>query len=316
MNETGTTTISSNNNNNNNEYSFFYNASEYYTNPYRTRDTILGLLVLLILVYTFYRREKKIVQYANTFKQILHFTPTIILLEINFHTCQVKTSIQIKGEGQKKYRFTGKFDIDHSTFSGVVLDISEEESELKKLKYILAHDPLTGLQNRYRLNQKIQKFCNKSSTDLCALFFIDLNKFKTINDTYGHEIGDQVLKHVSNQFQLHKDDSIMPVRLSGDEFLILKRCVENVDQADSFIHQYLEKVSSKPFTTDGDSISPPQVIPIQLSYGGVVFQKSETEVGSIIKSADEKMYQMKRGNQGSQTNVILFNSAGTSNNKL
>ncbi|KAF2076215.1 hypothetical protein CYY_002456 [Polysphondylium violaceum] len=331
-----------------------------------TRDSVFFALIVIILFYTFYRREKKMILENNTFKQILNHTPTLMILEINFFSSLVKTvspilapsdkmssknqnlycqllntielqknqivpivsfcealNIQIeslqkiilspertsKGGvviksicGKKKYRFSGKFDPITLVFTGLVLDISEEDNQLKKLKHILAHDPLTGLPNRYHLDKKIQKFCQKSETDNCSIFFIDLNKFKQINDTYGHDIGDQVLKHVSKQFQIYKDNSILPIRLSGDEFLIVKRGVDSLEHANSFITTYLNNVSSEIFTADGNSDCK---IKINLSYGGVLFNKYETQVNSIIKYADEKMYEMKKGL--SSSNIAIFN---------
>ncbi|EFA79490.1 hypothetical protein PPL_07541 [Heterostelium album PN500] len=296
--------------------------------------------IVICCIYKYLKADRQIIQYANTFKEILDHTPTLILVEICFSgrrlvktsnpvlsrqsqdqilsydhqqqsinqssiesfcehygldafnlervlsTSMTRDSI-VKGNNSQKYRFTGTYDSNTQTFKGVIFDISQEESELKRLKYILAHDPLTGLQNRYRLNQKIQKFCSKSTTDLCAVFFIDVNKFKQINDTYGHDSGDLVLKHLSERLQESQGNDTLPIRLSGDEFLVVKRGISSIEDANQYIVNYLNGVAAAPVqVATGVSIY------LSLSYGGVVFQKSETapqSVDQIIKSADEKI---------------------------
>ncbi|EGG19584.1 hypothetical protein DFA_00162 [Cavenderia fasciculata] len=141
------------------------------------------------------------------------------------------SDVQIKSKScSSYYRLTGKY------------DASTKKQQLKKLKNTLTHDALTGLQNRYHLNNKIQKFYAKSSSEQCSIYFIDLNKFKQINDSHGHDNGDVVLRSVADRFQQFADESVLPVRLSGDEFLIVKRNVESNTQADQFISSYLSSV--------------------------------------------------------------------------
>eukprot|EP01133_Synstelium_polycarpum_P012223 gene12223-14313_t len=193
-----------------------------------------------------------------------------------------------KAMGDKQYRLSGRFDSSTCTFRGIAIDTTDEQTQLRRLKHSLAHDPLTGLKNRYCLNQRIQKFCAKSTTEMCSIFFVDLNKFKAINDTHGHENGDRVLKHLSNQFTLHQDDSLLPIRLSGDEFLIVRRNIQSVEEVNSYIQSYISRVCQQPVLLSDGITS----VTLSLSVGGVCFQKSLTQqtcLDQIIKSADSKI---------------------------
>ncbi|KYR02319.1 hypothetical protein DLAC_01150 [Tieghemostelium lacteum] len=333
----------------------FDQYQSYYTQQ-RIRDLIFALMFVIFIIYNLYKRENSN-SMVHTFKKILNFTPTLIILEINFKLNMVKTAnpididqsfeyininsnssqhrnlipfeqfceylqlnasqlsqiirqspeqsdrtfkgLIVKGQGDKKYRITGKFDEKSLVFCGVILDISEEKSELKKMKKMASRDALTGLYNRNMLNQKIQKFCSQSQSDLCSINFLDLNDFKQINDNYGHEVGDQVLKHLSSQFLLNNmDGSILPIRLSGDEFLIVKRGVESVDQANTFINEYISKISSVPFQLSSSEQQKTNLL-LKLSFGGVAFKKSsssfsESDISAMINTADSKMYEMKK----------------------
>ncbi|GAM26539.1 hypothetical protein SAMD00019534_097140 [Acytostelium subglobosum LB1] len=208
-------------------------------------------------------------------------------------------TVIVKTSCDKKFRFTGTFDSASRSFKGVVVDITQQELEIKRLKHSLTHDPLTGLQNRYQLTNKIQKFCSGVSDGaaVSALFFLDVDKFKLVNDTYGHESGDALLKNLSTRLQQYQCNDCMPIRLSGDEFLIVARNISSVESADSFIREYIQQLTATPYALGGNVN-----IQISISYGGVIFQKSDHEcMDLIIKNADDKMYQMKRSRCESTT---------------
>ncbi|GAM25149.1 hypothetical protein SAMD00019534_083240 [Acytostelium subglobosum LB1] len=321
---------------------------------YTYRDLITLVIVIALILYNYSKRERKIIQFANTFKEILKLTPTITIIEICYdsrrrivktsnpintwqdrnvfascsnqqhddssttlaaykysierfckHLCinpdtleqSIKSSdssrdIIIKGCSDKIYKFSGHFDAVTMSFRGAVVDISKERLEMKRLKYKITHDHLTGLQNRYQLNHRIKKFCSASTSGLCAIYFLDINRFKLINDTHGHENGDKVLKHMSNILQNTQGPDSLPIRLSGDEFLIVKRNVQSMENARAFIGESLAVVSSSPVElSNGKKIS------VTISYGGVVFKSHHSNSvmpEEIIKLADEYMYHMKK----------------------
>ncbi|EGG23611.1 hypothetical protein DFA_05745 [Cavenderia fasciculata] len=266
---------------------------------------------IIVFLYTIQKRDKKS---SSRFMEILSSNQSISILEINFNNRIVKSNnssvsleqfcqsylidsitlqnniissmnqfspsdVQIKSKScSSYYRLTGKYDAATSVFQGIMIDNSQEKQQLKKLKNTLTHDALTGLQNRYHLNNKIQKFYQ------CSIYFIDLNKFKQINDTHGHDNGDVVLRSVADRFQQFADESVLPVRLSGDEFLIVKRNVESNTQADQFISSYLSSVQC-----DTVQLNNSTSIKVTLSFGGVVFNKSQsTQIDKLIKCADEQ----------------------------
>ena len=112
---------------------------------------------------------------------------------------------------------------------GDIVDITEQKKSEQVLKYLATHDPLTGLPNRTlysdRLNHALL-LAKRASTNV-AVMFIDLDGFKSVNDAFGHEMGDQVLKRVAKRLNscMRKSDTI--ARLSGDEFTLV---VENIKQ--------------------------------------------------------------------------------------
>ncbi|EGG20344.1 hypothetical protein DFA_07468 [Cavenderia fasciculata] len=290
---------------------------------------------IIVFLYTIQKRDKKS---SSRFMEILSSNQSISILEINFNNRIVRTNnssvsleqfcqsyvidsitlqnniissmnqfspsdVQIKSKScSSYYRLTGKYDASTNVFQGIMIDNTQEKQQLNKLKNTLTHDALTGLQNRYHLNNKIQKFCAKSSSEQCSIYFIDLNKFKQINDTHGHDNGDVVLRSVADRFQQFADESVLPVRLSGDEFLIVKRNVESNTQADQFISSYLSSVQC-----DTVQLNNSTSIKVTLSFGGVVFNKSQsTQTDKLIKCADERMYQMKKNLLPNGNSTVTF----------
>ncbi|EGG25138.1 hypothetical protein DFA_03385 [Cavenderia fasciculata] len=258
---------------------------------------------IIVLLYTVHKREKKLTRSASHFMEILSLTPAITILEINFHKRIVKSTNPLSSnnnnnksdlQSNEGFIFIEEFcqshEIDpvvlHNMIASSMNPFTPSDIQIK-CKNSSSNYRLSG---KYRLNNKIEKFCNKSSSDLCSIFFIDLNHFKQINDTYGHDNGDVVLKSVANRFQQLADESVLPVRLSGDEFLIVKRNVESTEHANQFIDGFLSSVSS-----DCINLTNETNIKVSLSFGGVVFTKSQsTSTEKLIKCADERMYQMKK----------------------
>ncbi|WP_080846166.1 GGDEF domain-containing protein [Cytobacillus gottheilii] len=119
--------------------------------------------------------------------------------------------------------------VNHSSkngvWDGILINITKEktlEDQMRKLAY---YDPLTGAANRYLLKQ----FFDRNRTDLSgglALLFLDMDGFKQINDTYGHEAGDQLLKHITKKIQAQLKITDLLCRLGGDEFVILMTEIE------------------------------------------------------------------------------------------
>lgn len=155
-------------------------------------------------------------------------------------------------------------------------------AKLQKLAY---YDPLTGAANRLLLKEKFTQLKHKKVESI-ALLFLDMNGFKKVNDTYGHEVGDQLLKRVVAKVHDILDNTDLLCRLGGDEFVILSSNMDN---------PLLETISKRiQFTLDEPIILNKQKINVTASIGWY----STTDVQSanlemMIKEADKAMYRVK-----------------------
>ena len=149
-------------------------------------------------------------------------------------------------------------------------------------------DPLTGLFNRKKLFDNLQVLMDlhEKSDKSLALLFIDLDGFKNVNDTHGHDIGDKLLQRISARFNQHirKQDCIY--RIGGDEFVILVKELENLDIAEAIAKEMLIKCS-KPYKLDNI------ICDITLSIGISYFPDHTRTPIQLIRHADEAMYQAK-----------------------
>jgi len=120
----------------------------------------------------------------------------------------------------------------HRLFTGIVRDITERKKAREKIEHLAHHDPLTGLPNRNLFNDRMEHAiyrAQRSGTTL-ALMFVDLDKFKPVNDELGHEAGDAVLKAVAERMAGCVRTSDTVARVGGDEFVAI---LENLDDAQS-----------------------------------------------------------------------------------
>ncbi len=166
-------------------------------------------------------------------------------------------------------------------------DITEQKKTEAKLDHLAHHDPLTSLPNRLlfedRLQQKIA-YARRHSHSL-ALMFLDLDLFKLVNDSLGHEIGDLLLQSVAQRLQGCVRDSDTVARLGGDEFTII---LDNtgVSGADAIAHK-IRLAMSQPFDFAG------QQLHVTASIGLGLFPQDGEEPTALVKSADMAMYHAK-----------------------
>jgi diguanylate cyclase (GGDEF)-like protein len=156
------------------------------------------------------------------------------------------------------------------------------------------HDPLTGLPNRALLLQRLEHaFARGRRSNLTsAVFFIDLNRFKEINDTYGHQTGDDLLVAVAQRLTdvLRPGDSL--ARLSGDEFVILCEDLNDPSQVDSLALRF-HAVLGQPFRLSGTEVR------MTCSIGIAVAGRETPAPEALIHDADLAMYRQKRNRRGS-----------------
>lgn len=181
----------------------------------------------------------------------------------------------------------------------VVRDISDRKTAEAHIQFLAHHDLLTGLPNRAQLNTKLEAAVDAASrgeTQL-AVLFIDLDNFKTVNDSLGHHAGDALLKRVSEHLlsTCHADDILG--RLGGDEFLVVTR----LDVLDALpFAQGLAHAIAEPFTIDG------QTLTAHCSIGVSCYPRDGKLPDELIRNADAAMYVAK---ERGRNNVQLFTSS-------
>jgi diguanylate cyclase (GGDEF)-like protein/PAS domain S-box-containing protein len=176
-------------------------------------------------------------------------------------------------------------------FDGVVIvfkDITERKKIEEKLNYMAQYDALTGLGNRNLFNSALNNAItfSRHSHQPFALLFMDLDRFKQVNDTLGHNAGDLLLKEVSHRISDCIRDTDILCRLGGDEFTIIING-KAAEQASQRVSEKLISSLSKPFEIFG------QELYIGASIGIVYFPGMGEDANELIKNADLAMYQAK-----------------------
>ncbi len=172
---------------------------------------------------------------------------------------------------------------------GTITDIDQQKNAEKKMKHMINFDSLTGLPNRIFLNNLLAKkiASSKRMNQKFALLFIDLNRFKIVNDSLGHSKGDVLLKDVANRLTdlIREEDAVS--RLGGDEFTIF---LDNIDQANDIIPVVNRIISSfhEPFFISGH-----QVV-VGPSIGIAMYPDDAKSGEELLKRADVAMYRAKR----------------------
>jgi len=172
------------------------------------------------------------------------------------------------------------------------IDITERKLAAKKLERLGFYDPLTNLPNRRYLNdymsQLIFKNEQRDADDKFAVFFVDLNRFKYVNDAHGHSIGDQLLKEVARRFRTSclESKKAMIARFGGDEFVfVTKHGVETESIQDCIAQMNL--LLEAPFRIQGYKLS------IGVTAGVAVYPQDGLTPEILIKNADAAMYKAK-----------------------
>ncbi|UTZ24823.1 diguanylate cyclase domain-containing protein [Vibrio campbellii] len=173
----------------------------------------------------------------------------------------------------------------------ILTDLSSAK-EMERLEYLAHHDALTGLANRSKFHLELEELVQRSGylRDEFAVLYLDLDGFKGINDTYGHDAGDEVLKIVSKRMTGATRHSDLISRLSGDEFVMLVNPA-NQKVVTRIAEQLLETICS-PIEYRGS------LLKVGVSIGVKLVGANERDATRILKSADTAMYQAKKAGKG------------------
>ncbi len=170
----------------------------------------------------------------------------------------------------------------------IARDITDKKQIEQRILHQASHDTLTGLPNRKMLDErfKVAKSLADRNSKQMGLLFLDLDKFKHINDTLGHHIGDIVLKSVAERLNSSIRDSDLVARIGGDEFLVLASQIK--DHGDLFsIAEKLLETMREPIYVEGQNLL------LSTSIGLALFPKHGEDLYTLIKRADKALYHAK-----------------------
>lgn len=181
-----------------------------------------------------------------------------------------------------------------TNYVGVFDDITEMKQSQNKLYELVNHDPLTGLPNRRLFNELFVHASKRAMREKhqIAILFIDLDRFKAINDSLGHLIGDKLLYEVSRRIKLAIREQDVVARLGGDEFLVMMDAIHEREHAARKAEQILQALQSE-FLIDDKELF------ITASVGIAMFPNDGGDVDSVIKASDIAMYQVKNRGKNS-----------------
>jgi diguanylate cyclase (GGDEF)-like protein/PAS domain S-box-containing protein len=175
----------------------------------------------------------------------------------------------------------------------ILRDISEQKAQTEALEYQTLHDVLTTLPNRTLLNDRLCQAILTGSRQgkTAALLVMDVNGFKEVNDTHGHDVGDRLLQQIALRVGSLLRSSDTVARLGGDEFAILPGLGMGGEDGARTAKKIL-RVLERPFTIDG------RILHISASIGIALFPEHGRDVASLMRHADEAMYVAKRARSG------------------
>ncbi|HJV79416.1 sensor domain-containing protein [Noviherbaspirillum sp.] len=177
---------------------------------------------------------------------------------------------------------------DVSHYVGVFSDITEIKRSQDKVSFLAYHDPLTQLPNRLLFNDRLAQNIQRATREktIFAVYFIDLDNFKNVNDSLGHHVGDRLLREVAQQLQsqLRKADTIG--RLGGDEFIVLVNELDGPRGA-ALVAEKLAAVFQQPFSLEGHELY------VTASIGICLYPTDGGDTNTLIRNADAAMYRAK-----------------------
>jgi diguanylate cyclase (GGDEF)-like protein/PAS domain S-box-containing protein len=172
---------------------------------------------------------------------------------------------------------------------GIICDITERKKVEEELSYEAKHDSLTNLPNRSAFTERVKyilEYCQKNPEHLFAVLFIDLDRFKIINDSLGHLVGDELLIHVAEILTNCCRSGDFVARLGGDEFTILLSTIETIEDGNIIAERIQTKLKT-PFSLQGHTVF------TSASIGIVLGDYKYKDSAEILRDADIAMYRAK-----------------------
>jgi diguanylate cyclase (GGDEF)-like protein/PAS domain S-box-containing protein len=174
-------------------------------------------------------------------------------------------------------------------YIGISIDITDRKAKEERIRFLAQHDVLTELPNRALCEQRLNEAIAQArvSGEKLAVLFIDLDRFKLINDTLGHHIGDGLLRNVARRLTqtVRAEDTVC--RLGGDEFVVIMRHIASREELDITVNQRLIPALRQTNMVEGNALN------VSCSVGVALFPMDATEQSELMRLADAAMYEAK-----------------------
>ena len=205
----------------------------------------------------------------------------------------------IQARGKANFDILGNV----TRMSGSHTDITELKEYQQKLKYLAYHDQLTGLSNRLALNEEKAESILSSELQNFSLMFIDIDNFKFINDTLGHNFGDQLIRLFGERLVSHLQGAGSVYRQGGDEFVVVFDSVPDTREINRYADQILASVI-EPLIINNSSLY------INISIGISNYPEHGSNINELLRCADIAMYKAKE--KGGNCHIIYRNEMNES----
>ena len=221
--------------------------------------------------------------HVDDFESLKAHIDHTISTKSDFHT---QFRVQV---GKNKFRYIradGR--LENNKMFGINMDITEQIEAERRITELATHDSLTGLSNRYALATFVKKeFASvERSNKRCLCLYLDLNKFKPINDTYGHNVGDEVLVEIAKRLSSICRLSDMAARVGGDEFVIIVSDIDEKYDIASIIQRTHNEIIRAVITSKGEMF-------VDASIGFAIYPTEAKTFDDLIRVADERMFNNK-----------------------
>jgi diguanylate cyclase (GGDEF)-like protein/PAS domain S-box-containing protein len=177
-----------------------------------------------------------------------------------------------------------------ANIEGTLIDITERKVAEERVQSLAYYDALTGLPNRILLRDRLSKALStaRRQNHKVALLFLDLDRFKIVNDSLGHSVGDLLLQEIARRLKSVAREQDTIARLGGDEFLIVLTNIRDIPGAAVAVERFMDAMTPA-FVLQGHSFS------ISCSLGVSIFPEHGADSETLIKNADAAMYGAKEG---------------------
>ena len=172
---------------------------------------------------------------------------------------------------------------------GICANITEEIKRQEKISFLAYHDPLTGLVNRTFLKEELKTLTSLADRNnkKLALIFIDLDNFKFINDTFGHEMGDLLLIEIANRLKKSIRNSDIASRIGGDEFILILNNISSKKEVEEIVKKIMDTLNRPIIIHD-------KKMEITFSAGIALYPDDAKDISKLLQFADIAMYEAKK----------------------